>query len=243
MADSAARPRRKRTADAATAAEASEAVAVAAAGLTPAGELHVTRTAWSRETPLHRVHREEYGATQFNPGVKGDARFSPIQSGAGAAIPTLYGGSTFDCAAMETVFHDVSFAPGFKAYDKGKLAAQVHSIVKPGSDLILADLGTKALRKLGVRRQELIDTDSDRYPVTRQWAQAIHAQCPDVQGLRWTSRQDDSASAVMLFGDRIADETLSQAAPSRGLLADPAAYAELLALADKIGVDIVPGQG
>lgn len=31
---------------------------------------------------------------------------------AGASIPTLYGGTTFDCAAMETVFHDVPIAPG-----------------------------------------------------------------------------------------------------------------------------------
>lgn len=27
---------------------------------------------------LHRVHLEDYGATAFNPGVHGNARFSPI---------------------------------------------------------------------------------------------------------------------------------------------------------------------
>ena len=65
---------------------------------------------------------------------------------------------------------------------------------------------------------------------------------PDVQGLCWTSRQDDSAQAVMLFGDRIAAGALPPTAPSRSLLNDPGAYDEVLGLAERIGVDIVPGK-
>jgi hypothetical protein len=42
-----------------------------------------------------------------------------------------------------------------------------------------------------------LDTEKDQYPVTRLWAEAIHGECPDVQGLCWTSRQDDSARAVV----------------------------------------------
>jgi hypothetical protein len=82
----------------------------------------------------------------------------------------------------------------------------------------------------------------DRYPDTRQWAEAIHARCPDIHGLCWTSRQDDGAQAVMLFGDRIAANTLDQSAPSRSLLDDETAYGELLKLAEQIGVNIVPGK-
>lgn len=207
----------------------------------PPPTLHLTTTSWPAGLTLHRVHHLDYGAVQFNPGIKGNARFSPIADAAGRPIPTLYGGTSFACAAMESVFHDVPFAAGFKAYDKGKLAGQGHSQFSATHDLLLADLGSKALRKLGVPRNALIDTEKNQYPLTRQWAAAIHAQFPTVQGLCWISRQDDSARAVVLFGDRIADGVLEAGAPTRSLAADPAAYGELLALAEQIGVDIVPG--
>lgn len=94
---------------------------------------------------------------------------------------------------MEIVFHDVPFAVGFKTYDKAKLIGQIASRVIPRRDLSLADLSSTALRKLGVERSQLIDAEKDRYPQTRIWAEAIHAQCPDVDGLCWVSRQDDRA--------------------------------------------------
>lgn len=208
----------------------------------PPPVLHITTTTWPRAAILHRVHHLDYGAVQFNPGPRGNARFSPIADAAGRAIPTLYGGSSFACAAMESVFHDVPFGAGFKTYDKNKLMGQGHSQFSAARDLLLADLGSKALRKLGVPRNCLIDTEKDQYPVTRQWALAIHAGFPQVQGLCWISRQDDSARAVLLFGDRIDPGMLAPGAPTRSLVGDPAAYGELLALAEQIGVDIVPGR-
>ncbi|MFS2224655.1 RES domain-containing protein [Pantoea sp. B65] len=39
------------------------------------------------------------------------------------------------------------------------------------------------------------DTEKHQYPATREWAEAIHRQCPAAQGLAWISRQDDSARA------------------------------------------------
>lgn len=75
-----------------------------------------------------------------------------------------------------------------------------------------------------------------------QWAVAIHAAFAKVQGLCWMSRQDDSAQAVVLFGDRIPDGGLTPSASTRSLVGDPAAYGELLVLAEQIGVDIVPGR-
>lgn len=143
---------------------------------------------------------------------------------------------------METVFHDVSFAPGYKSHDKAKLIDHVHSQLEHGTDLILADLRSKALRKLGVKPRQLIDTEMDQYQATRRWAEAIHAQYANVQGLCWTSRQDDSALALVLFGDRIDKELLFQVGASRSLLDDGTAYNELLNLAAKIGVNIVPGK-
>lgn len=208
----------------------------------PSSSLHISTVTWPAATTIHRVHHSRYGGVQFNPGVQGNARFSPIRNSAGDPIPTLYGGSSFACAAMESVFHDVPFAPGYKTYDKNKLDGQVHSRFDAPGDLLLADLGSKALRKLGVQRKALIDTEKDQYPLTRQWAEAIHAQCPHLQGLCWTSRQDDSALALVLFGDRIDSAALREVAPSRSLAGDALAYGELLALAELIGVDIVPGR-
>ncbi|MFC5458445.1 RES family NAD+ phosphorylase [Massilia niabensis] len=208
----------------------------------PPSLLHISTTTWPAGTTIHRVHHGQYGGVQFNPGVQGNARFSPIRNTEGKPIPTLYGGSSFACAAMESVFHDVPFAAGYKTYDKAKLDGHVHSRFDTATDLLLADLGSKALRKLGVQRNALIDTEKDQYPVTRLWAEAIHAQCPQVQGLCWISRQDDSARAVVLFGDRIDGDVLREAAPSRSLAGDAVAYGELLALAELIGVDIVPGR-
>ncbi len=208
----------------------------------PPAILHITPHTWRAGEALHRVHLECYAADAFNPGRKGNARFSPIVDATGAAIATLYGGNTFQCAAMETVFRDVPFAPGFKSFDKHKLQGQLHSVLVPGVDLTLADLRNVPLRKLGVERNRLIDTEKDTYEQTRRWAVAIHALHPQVQGLCWTSRQDDRALATMLFADRIATGSLAWRAPSRSSLGDSLAYAELLALAEIIGVCIVAGR-
>lgn len=202
------------------------------------GTLVKTMT-WPQGRVIHRIHLSLYHGSAFNPGVKGNARFSPIQNMAGASIPTLYGGTTFDCAAMETVFHGVPFAPGLKTFDKAKLAEQVYSRVTPQRDLVLADLSSTALRSLGLRRSELIDTEKDQYPGTRRWAEAIHAQCPAVEGLCWVSRQDDRAQAVVLFGDRLAATDLVVTSPSRSIPGDIDLYSDLLALAERIGVNIV----
>lgn len=149
----------------------------------PPAKLHVTPWTLPADQALHRVHQDLYKADQFNPGLKGNARFSPIRNAKGDLIPTLYAAVTFEAAAMESVFHDVSHAPGFKHYDKRKLEGQLHSEVKVERELKLADLSSVALRKLGVQRKQLIDTEKSQYPATRRWAEAIHAQHPDIQGL------------------------------------------------------------
>jgi len=203
---------------------------------------HTTMKTLEAGTVLHRVHQDRYMADQFNPGTQGNARFSPIQDAKGTAIPTLYGGSTMDCAMMETVFHDVPHAPGFKTLDKRKLEGQVHSRVEVTQDLQLVDLASVPLRKLGVTRKQLIDTEKDQYPATRLWAQKLHEKNPQAQGLSWISRQDDSARAMVLFGDRISAGTLHQDGNSRSLVDDAGAYDEVLGLARRLGVLVVLGK-
>lgn len=209
---------------------------------TPGDGLRLSLIEWPQGQLLHRVHQDKYLATQFNPGTQGNARFSPIQDEKGKPIPTLYGGTSRDCAMMETVFHDVPHVAGFKSYDKKKLLGQVHSTVLLNAPLVLVDLASVPLRKLGVTRKQLIDTEKDQYSVTRLWAAAIYQQCPQAQGLCWVSRQDDSARAVMLFGDRVAKSALKAQGPSHSLSEDPASYDAVLDLAKRIGVLIVPGR-
>lgn len=45
----------------------------------PPATLHVTLTELAAGLVLHRVHLDQYHADQCNPGVRGNARFSPIQ--------------------------------------------------------------------------------------------------------------------------------------------------------------------
>ena len=202
----------------------------------------VKTVTWPKSWVIHRIHLKIYSGNEFNPGLKGNARFSPIKASGGASIPTLYGGTTFDCAAMETIFHDIPFSAGLKTFDKWKLTDQVYSQLTLKRDLKLADLSATALRKLGVQRNELIDTEKDKYPDTRKWAEAIHAVCPDAEGLLWVSRQDDRAFAVVLFGDRVAPADLLPTGGPYSVSADVTIYTDVLALAERIGVDIVGGR-
>jgi RES domain len=202
----------------------------------------VNLTIWPQDQVIHRIHPAVYGSSQFNPSPHGNARFSPIKASDGLNIPTLYGGTTFECAAMETVFHDVPFVAGLKTFDKQKLAGHCYSQVTPKRDLKLVDLTVTALKKLGIQRGQLIDTEKDEYPNSRSWAEAIHTACPDAEGLCWVSRQDDRALAIVLFGDRIAAADISAVRGSQDLLSVDAVYAGLIILADRIGVNIVDGK-
>lgn len=207
----------------------------------PPARLYVTPYLWPAGRPIHRIHLKRFAPGEFNPSVTGNARFSPIASAQSLPIPTLYGGSDFECAAMETLFHDVPFAPGFKMFDKRKLAGQTHSVLLPAAVLKLADLSNVALRKLGVPRAQLIDTDKDRYPATRKWAVAIYLAHPELQGMVWVSRQDDRARALMLFGDRVPAGLLVPQAVSREFVDGASVTLELLMLAELIGVSVVAG--
>lgn len=192
---------------------------------------------------LHRVHLAHYGATAFNPGVHGNARFSPICNAEGQPIPTLYAGASLACALMETVFHDVPHVAGFKSLDRARFIRQVHSTLTLRQPLQLVDLASIPLRRLGISRRQLIDTEKDTYPLTRRWAEAIHTQCPSAQGLSWISRQDDSARALMLFGDRVEAGALVQSEASSPLLDEAGTCCDaVLDLAERLGVCLVSAQ-
>ena len=207
--------------------------------LPPAEQLDAAIVSWGKGQQLHRVHDAIYLGNGFNPSRRGTARFSPLRDSDGKITPTLYAGTTLDCALMETIFHDVPFVSGFKPLSIRKMAGKVHTVFTPNFDLKLIDLSTIALRRLGVDRAHLIDTTKWHYPETRKWAERFYAQHGEVQGLRWTSRQDDSAQAVMLFGTRVKSADLVIARPSTPLLTGDLTSAAVIELAMRLGVTLV----
>lgn len=211
--------------------------------LPSSNKLNTTKFVLPVGTVLHRIHQKQYQPEQFNPGIRGNARFSPIKDADENPIPTLYAGVTKDCALMETVFHDVPFTPGFKTVDKTKILDQVYSELEVITELELLDLASVALRKLGISRTQLIDSEKEQYPYTRKWAEALYSQSPQAQGLSWISRQDDTARSVMLFGDRVAVGSLRSNGETLSLIDDPDTRDDVLDLATRLGVLIVPGRG
>lgn len=209
--------------------------------LPPAGPLKTTSLTITSGTRLHRVHQSQYGATELNPSTTGNARFSPICDKNGKPVATIYAAGTRDSALMETLFHDVPNTSGLKSLDSDKMHGLVHSEIKAAKDINVVDLSSIPLRKLGLTRKQLIDTEKDSYPLTRQWAEAIHTQCTDAQGMSWTSRQDDTARAYVFFGDRISEDALVHVGTSESLVNNPKTTEAVYDLAERIGVDIVAG--
>jgi hypothetical protein len=116
----------------------------------------------------------------------------------------------------------------------------VYSSIRLPRDLKLIDLSTIALRRLGIPRSDLIDTDASEYSRTRQWALALHDSTPAAEGLIWTSRQDDGAQAIVLFGDRLGGLTLGIVTVAQPLLLpDGSACKEILDLAVRLHVLVI----
>jgi hypothetical protein len=190
---------------------------------------------------LWRVHPASYRSTEFNPSKSGNARFSPIRGSDGAIIPVLYGASTLAGAIMETVFHDIPTPPGEYTLDIETLREQnlVVSRIRPKRRLQAVDLSTRGLKRLGLYRADLIDTPGTAYPLTRGWAEWLHGATP-ANGLLWTSRQDDAARAIVLFGDRLPQSALKVEIDREPLCEDEYLDA-LLELAEHIGIERIFG--
>jgi hypothetical protein len=177
----------------------------------PAGSLDAKLVTWGAGEIMYRVHNTVYAVDSFNPSPLGNARFSPIHDSAGEVIPTLYAATTPQGALMETVFHDVPYKPGFKRVSVSRLEGKLTSTLVFMPNFELIDLSKVGLRRLGVHPHDIVDTTKTHYPETRKWAEQLYTQYPQAQGLLWTSRQDDRAKAVVLFGTRIATTELRPA--------------------------------
>lgn len=65
------------------------------------------------------------------------------------------------------------------------------------------DLTTDGLHRLKLPKEELIASAPRDHLHTARWAEALHRQFKDIDGLMWMSKQRDRDRALMLFGDRV----------------------------------------
>lgn len=150
-----------------------------------------------------RCHHVAFGATEFNPGLGRGGRFDPLVDPSGAKVPTLYAAGDREGALSETVFHNVPARGEGKRVSRVSTLRLVLSPLACRRDLLLAQLFGLGLPRLGLTREELIESEADSYPQTRSWAAALHASPGRLDGLVWVSRQNDGAQALLLFGDRV----------------------------------------
>ena len=199
-------------------------------------------TAWPQGRVIHVIHDTAFDPASFHPGVDGagllckPTRFAPIRDRLGAVVPYLYGGETLDCAIFETVFHDVPIDAAAKFVDLAAFARRGHGELVPDRDLRLIDLTTDGLHRLRLPKQELIDSPSRDYPSTARWAEALHHQFPDLDGLLWMSRQRDQDRALLLFGDRVQGD-LRGSTISGPLARNDSLRQSILAAALRAGID------
>jgi RES domain len=155
---------------------------------------------WEAGEKLLRVYHRDHGPQGFNP-TAGSARFRPVRTAKGAVVPTAYGAADIETALAETLLRGVdALAAGSRRRLFLKEVSGIEmAVLVPRRDISLARFRGQGLTRLKLRRSDVIDCESTRYPYTAEWAQAVF-DCPiDVGGIVWTSKQSDAERAVMLW--------------------------------------------
>ncbi|MFU0505788.1 RES family NAD+ phosphorylase [Pseudaminobacter sp. NGMCC 1.201702] len=186
---------------------------------------------------LHQVHDRQFAANGFNPGLGRRSRFAPLELPTGK-IPTQYAGTSFECAVHETIFHDIPFDQPDKTVGTDSIKPLNHAVVRIKRELVLVPLFAPDLAKWNITRQDLIDTTAFFYPVTSQWALAIHQSRRDADGLVWTSKRCDPDLSFLFFGDRVDDSDI-QVIESTSIWAEADEMADLRDFADRSDIVLV----
>jgi hypothetical protein len=176
----------------------------------------------------------------FNPCMGEKSRFSPLRDPAGDCIPTLYAGRAREAAAFETIFRNLPLLPLPRQVFTRRIAGNALSELRPRRALRLAPLYNAELALVGQSRLTMIESHGTAaYDETARWAEAIHRDLPDLDGLIWTSRQQDEVQAMLLFGTRITPGDLEvvsteplDAGPGRQWISD---------MATAYKIDLIPG--
>ena len=188
-------------------------------------------------TAWYRVHDGAFQATEFNPSPRANARFSTLRQPGGAVVPVLYAADAIEGALMETVFHEAPTPSAGAHLRRSEIMAKglVVSEIRTTVALQVVDLTSTGLRRVGLTKPQVIDTDADAYPATRALGQHLYTACSAAHGLQWMSRQLDRSRAIMLFADRVPPGAVVQAMPSRSVLEDDV-EARIMDLVEALGM-------
>ena len=163
---------------------------------------------------LFRVYDGTWGYDEFNPGLKGDSRFAPIDDPlTGKRLPSMYLGETPTTVLLETVFHDVHQEGSGFVYEE-HLHEKLLAHIQAPAGATLGDLRDPQLDELGLARSQIVSSSAEHYPCSRRLAiEALaQGQDPPLQGLIWHSRQAElggkpAEEVIVLFGgDRYPSE-------------------------------------
>lgn len=187
---------------------------------------------------LWRVYPEKYGVDGFNGTVMGNARFSPLHVDK-KIVPSLYAGATLDVALMETVWHDAPTpSDGFHLVLNESTETRRVGSLRPSAPLQLVDLTMVGLRRLGLARADVIDSELADYTITRQLSAWLYENKPQAQGICWTSRQFDEGKAVVLFKPRMGSLRLAPKTKDEVFTDGPHLDA-VLSLAERLGASVI----
>lgn len=193
---------------------------------------------WPKGKTFERIHASQFGAAEFNPG-KGQSRFSPIIDNTGKTIPTLYGGENLSVALMETVLHDLPVPCADTPVELAALDKLARSQLSPKKEIRLVDLNPRFMKKHGISQSELLGSTANHYAETRKWAEKVHEDNPDAQGIQWASKQHGD-KAMMLYGDRIGTDDFDLTINAEPASASSDVNHELEALADEMALVLIP---
>lgn len=156
-------------------------------------------------TELVRVYDRRWGPLHFNP-TSSPARFRPIDDRHGTVVPSAYAASDVETALAEAVLRGVTALRGGAAHPR-LYGLQVDPldlcVIRLTRAVRVARLHGAGLTRLGLLREHVIDCDEADYPYTARWAQALWGSRSRPHGIAWTSRQNDSGRAYVLWAGRV----------------------------------------
>lgn len=149
-------------------------------------------------TTLWRVHSRRFGCTQMNPTaqptVDAGGRFDSIDG----AFAYLYAADSVDGAIAETLCRDLPSAlRGPRIVPRAAVTGRILSPITVTADLSVAALHGAHLTVIG-QSLWLTKCDAAEYLLTRQWAAAIFAADPSLEGLAYRPRHNEDHRAWML---------------------------------------------
>jgi hypothetical protein len=163
-------------------------------------------------TALTRIYDRRWGPLGFNP-TDSPARFRPVHDARDSVVPTAYLASDVETALAETVLRGVTALSRLPASRPMLFSTQVDPLdlcsLVVQHPIRAARLHGQGLTRLRLLREHVIDCDAADYPYTAGWAQALWGSRRRPHGISWTSRQNDSGKAYVLWETRLHADTLA----------------------------------